>query len=259
MAPILKTKNEIFRLREANAVVAEVLAEVGHKVAPGVSTWELEEVARSILEKRHARSAFLGYAPSPEIPPYPAVLCTSINEEIVHGIPSKERVLEEGDIISVDFGAFKNGYCGDAARTFPVGKVSDVARRLLDTTKEALDKAVEQVRPGKRLQDVGHAIQQHAESRGFSVVRFFVGHGIGRAMHEEPQVPNYGRPNRGMRLKPGLVIAIEPMINEGTHEVEVLADGWTAVTKDRMLSAHFENSVAVTQTGPEVLSRLETE
>jgi methionyl aminopeptidase len=256
MAPILKSRAELEKLREANLVVARVLEAIGEKVAPGVTTWDLEEIARAILEQEGAESAFLGYAPTPEAPPFPAVLCTSINEEIVHGIPSRERVLVEGDIVSVDFGAFKQGYCGDSARTFPVGKVSDVADRLLHTTSGALEKAIERVRPGNRLQDIGHAIQSHVEENGFSVVRFFVGHGIGRSMHEEPQVPNYGRPGRGLRLRPGLVIAIEPMVNEGTHEVEVLEDGWTAVTRDRMLSAHFEHSVAVTEDGPFVLSRL---
>lgn len=255
MAPTLKSGPEIRKLREANLVVAEVLDAVEEKVAPGISTMEMEEVARKILSRHKAKSAFLGYSIGPDVPPFPAVVCTSVNEQVVHGIPSRDVVLKDGDIVSVDFGAFVDGYCGDAARTIAVGEVSNGARALLDVTREALDDAIEVVREGNRLQDIGHAIQNRVEQRGFSVVRKFVGHGIGRSMHEEPQVPNYGRPGRGMRLKVGLVLAIEPMVNEGTHEVEILDDGWTAVTKDRSLSAHFEHSVAVTEEGPLVLSR----
>lgn len=256
MAPILKSKEEIEKLRNANLIVAEVLEAIGELVCPGVTTWDLEEKARYILEKRGAKSAFLGYTPSPEVPPFPAVLCTSVNEEIVHGIPSREMALKDGDILSVDFGAFKDGYCGDSARTFPVGNVSREASDLIKTTEEALERGIEAVVCGNRLQDIGYAVQRHVEEKGFSVVRYFVGHGIGSSMHEDPQVPNYGRPGRGMRLRKGLVIAIEPMVNVGTHEVEVLNDGWTAVTRDRMLSAHFEHSVALTEDGPYVLSRL---
>ncbi len=256
MAPVLKTQHEIDLLRAANAVVAEVLAAMGEMVAPGVTTWDLEEEARRILAKRGAKSAFLGYQPAPDMPPYPAVLCTSINDEIVHGIPSKDRVLEEGDIISIDFGAFKNGYCGDAARTFPVGKVDDESVRLMKATSEGLERAVQQARAGNHLGDVGWAVQSHVEALGFSVVRDFVGHGIGRRMHEEPQVPNYGRPGRGLKLRLGLVIAIEPMVNMGVSDVEILEDGWTAVTADGRRSAHFEHSVAITPKGPVVLDRV---
>lgn len=253
--PQLKTSAEIAKLREANLVVAEVLDEVGARVAPGVSTWELEEVARAILDKRGATSAFLGYQPARDIPPYPAVLCTSRNEAIVHGIPRKDDVLAEGDILSVDFGAFLDGWCGDSARTFPVGAISEEAEALLRVTEESLWKAIEQVTVGNRLGDVSHAVQAHCEANGFSVVEAFVGHGIGRAMHEPPQVPNFGIAGRGLRLNRGLVIAIEPMVNVGVPDVDLLGDGWTAVTQDRKLSAHFEHSVAVTDKGPMVLSQ----
>lgn len=253
--PQLKSSAEIAKLREANLIVAEVLDEVGALVAPGVATWELEERARAVLEKRGAVSAFLGYAPGGDVPPFPAVLCTSRNEVIVHGIPSKEDVLEPGDILSVDFGCFKNGWCGDAARTFPVGEVGDEITRLLEATQGGLERAISKMVVGNRLGDVSHAIQNHVEAQGFSVVRKFVGHGIGRAMHESPQVPNFGRSGRGPRLYKGLVLAIEPMVNVGTADVEILEDHWTAVTRDRKLSAHFEHSVAITDRGPQVLSR----
>jgi methionyl aminopeptidase len=174
---------------------------------------------------------------------------------VVHGIPRKDVVLKEGDIVGIDFGCFKDGYCGDSARTIPVGKVTAEAQKLMDVTRDALMRGIEKCIPGNRLQDIGWAVQEHVENNGFSVVQSFVGHGIGRAMHEDPPVPNYGAPGKGLRLKPGLVIAIEPMVNAGTHEVEVLSDKWTAVTKDRRLSAHFEHSVAITEDGPMVLSR----
>lgn len=254
-SPQLKTSAEIAKLREANLIVAEVLDEVGSRVAPGVSTWELEESARAVIKRRGATSAFLGYQPGGGVPPFPAVLCTSKNEVIVHGIPSKADVLEDGDILSVDFGCFKDGWCGDSARTFPVGQVSEDAEKLMRVTRESLELAIVQMQPTQRLGDVSNAVQTHCEKAGFAVVRKFVGHGIGRAMHEAPQVPNYGKPGRGLRLHPGLVIAIEPMVNVGTSDVEILDDGWTAVTKDRRLSAHFEHSVAVTKDGPMVLSR----
>ncbi len=254
-APQLKSSAQIAKLREANLIVAEVLDEVGAMVAPGVSTWELELKARAVMERAGASSAFLGYAPGGSVPPFPAVLCTSRNEVIVHGIPSKEDVLQEGDILSVDFGCFKDGWCGDSARTFPVGKIDDEAARLLEATEQGLARAIEQMVVGNRLGDVSSAVQTHVERRGFSVVRQFVGHGIGRARHESPQVPNYGRAGRGTPLNRGLVVAIEPMVNVGVPDVEILDDRWTAVTRDRKLSAHFEHSVAVTDDGPLVLSR----
>ena len=253
--PQLKSTAEIAKLRAANLIVAEVLDEVGAMVAPGVSTWDLELRARDILAKRDAKSAFMGYAPGGGVPPFPAVLCTSKNEVIVHGIPSKDDVLVEGDILSVDFGCFKDGWCGDSARTFAVGKIAEQAALLMAATEEGLAKAIEKMVVGNRLGDVSAAVQQHVEAQGFTVVRQFVGHGIGRAMHEPPQVPNYGRAGRGQRLNRGLVVAIEPMVNVGSPDVEILDDGWTAVTRDRSLSAHFEHSVAVTDDGPLLLSK----
>ena len=245
----LKSKDEVDKLRTVNRIVAAVLDAVETACKPGVTTWDLNEIADAKLKAMGATSAFLGYHG------YPAVLCTSVNEVVVHGIPRKDVVLKEGDIIGVDFGCFKDGFCGDSARTVAIGKVTDEARKLMAATKESLEHAIEQCKPGNRLQDIGWAVQSHVEPLGYSVVRTFVGHGIGRAMHEDPPVPNYGSPGKGLRLKPGLVLAIEPMVNAGTHEVEVLADGWTAVTKDRKLSAHFEHSIAITEDGPLVLSR----
>jgi len=245
-----KSPEEIEKLRRANLAVSTVLDACEAAVKPGVSTWDLNEIADKVMKQHGATSAFLGYHG------YPAVLCTSVNEVVVHGIPRKDVVLKEGDIIGLDFGCFIDGYCGDSARTLMVGKVSDEAKKLMAATKESLDRAIAQCQPGNRLQDIGWAVQSYVEPMGYSVVRTFVGHGIGRQMHEDPPVPNYGSPGKGLRLKPGLVLAIEPMVNAGTHEVEVLADGWTAVTKDRKLSAHFEHSVAITEEGPVVLSRL---
>jgi methionyl aminopeptidase len=245
----LKSKDEVEKLRAVNRIVAAVLDAVEAACKPGASTWDLNEIADAKLKAMGATSAFLGYHG------YPAVLCTSVNEVVVHGIPRKDVVLKDGDIIGIDFGCFKDGFCGDSARTIAIGKVTDDAQKLMAATKESLDRAIEQCKPGNRLQDIGWAVQSHVEPMGYSVVRTFVGHGIGRAMHEDPPVPNYGSPGKGLRLKPGLVLAIEPMVNAGTHEVEVLADGWTAVTKDRKLSAHFEHSVAITDEGPVVLSR----
>jgi methionyl aminopeptidase len=246
----LKSKDEVEKLRNVNRIVAAVLDACETACKPGVTTWDLNEIADTKLKAMGATSAFLGYHG------YPAVLCTSVNEVVVHGIPRKDVVLKDGDIIGIDFGCFKDGFCGDSARTIAIGKVTDDAKKLMAATKESLDRAIEQCKPGNRLQDIGWAVQSHVEPLGYSVVRTFVGHGIGRAMHEDPPVPNYGSPGKGLRLKPGLVLAIEPMVNAGTHEVEVLADGWTAVTKDRKLSAHFEHSVAITEEGPVVLSRL---
>jgi methionyl aminopeptidase len=249
MTVTYKSSEEVRALREVNLVVSAILDVVCAKVGPGVSTWELNEVAAREIERHRVKSAFLGYNQ------YPAVLCTSVNEVVVHGIPRKDVVLKDGDIVGIDFGVFKNGWCGDSARTVAVGAIAPDRQKLIDVTREALELGIAQAVPGKRLGDIGFAVQQHAERNGFSVVRSFVGHGIGRAMHEEPAVPNYGRPDNGKRLKAGLVIAIEPMVNAGAHEVEVLEDQWTAVTKDRSLSAHFEHSVAVTDDGPWVLSR----
>ncbi len=249
MKIFLKTPEEIKKLQAANQIVARVLDACEAAVRPGVSTWDLNEIADRELQRAGATSAFLGYHG------YPAVLCTSVNEVVVHGIPRKDLILQEGDIIGIDFGCFKEGYCGDAARTLPVGRVSAEAQALMDATRESLERAIAHCVLGNRLQDIGWAVQSYVEERGYSVVRSFVGHGIGQAMHEDPQVPNYGTPGRGLRLREGLVLAIEPMVNQGLSEVEVLADRWTAVTRDRSLSAHFEHSVAITAEGPYVLSR----
>ncbi len=245
----LKSQDEIAKLRAVNLIVNQVLNACEEACKPGVSTWELNEIADRELKKAGSTSAFLGYHG------YPAVLCTSVNEVVVHGIPRKDVVLKDGDIIGIDFGCFKDGYCGDSARTVAIGKVTEDAQKLMDATKESLNRAIAHCVPGNRLQDIGWAVQSYVEERGYSVVRSFVGHGIGKAMHEDPAVPNYGTPGRGIRLKPGLVLAIEPMVNLGLSEVEVLADRWTAVTRDRSLSAHFEHSVAITENGPFVLSR----
>ena len=236
-------------MRRSNLIVAEILEAIKPAARPGVTTRELDELARSFWPRRKARSAFKGYNG------YPAALCTSVNEEVVHGIPS-DRVLKEGDIVSLDFGVIYDDYYGDAAITLPIGRVSPEAEKLLRVTEEALYLAIEQARPGNRLQDISAAIQSHVEAHGFSVVRDFVGHGIGKHLHEKPQIPNFGIPGRGIRLQAGMTLAIEPMINAGGYEVEILEDGWTAVTKDRSLSAHFEHSVAVTENGPYILSQL---
>jgi methionyl aminopeptidase len=245
----LKSASEIAKLREANLVVADVLDLLEGSAKPGMSTWELNEIAAQRLRQLKAESAFLGYHG------YPAVLCTSVNDVVVHGIPRKDVVLKEGDLLSIDFGAFKDGWCGDSARTLPMGPVSPAAAALIAATRESLELAIEKCVPGNRLGDIGWAVQSHVEPKGYSVVRQFVGHGIGRAMHEEPHVPNYGEAGRGKRLSVGLVVAIEPMVNAGTQEVVIKEDGWTAVTRDGSLSAHFEHSVAITDDGPIVLSR----
>jgi len=246
---IIKSPQEIERMRRSNRIVAEILEEIKSVAKPGITTKELDERAEELLAQRKARSAFKGYNG------YPAVLCTSVNEEVVHGIPSN-RVLQEGDILSLDFGAIYEDYYGDAAITLAVGRISAEAERLMRVTEEALYLAIDRARPGNRLQDISAAVQGHVEPNGFSVVRDFVGHGIGQHLHEKPQIPNFGEAGRGVRLKPGMTLAIEPMINAGGHEVMVLQDGWTAVTRDGSLSAHFEHSVAVTEDGPYILSKL---
>jgi len=235
-------------MRDAGRLVGEVLTELAAAVAPWISTADLDALAEQRILAAGATPAFKGYHG------YPATICASINEEVIHGIPSGRRVLQDGDIISIDVGAALGGYFGDSAVTLPVGKVSEKAATLLRVTEEALYKAIECARPGNRVSDVGHAVQRHVEAYGFSVVREFVGHGIGEQMHEEPQVPNYGEPGRGPRLSEGMVIAIEPMVNAGKAAVKVLADGWTAVTRDGSLSAHFEHTVAVTSGEPWILT-----
>lgn len=251
MKVYFKSKVEIEKMLDANHVVCDILDLLEDRCKPGVSTAELNEIADRALKKAGSTSAFFGYAS----PPYPAVVCTSIDHVVVHGIPRKDAILTDGCIVGIDFGVFKSGFCGDSARTVMIGNVSAAARKLVETTKQALELAIARCIPGNRIQDIGWAVQSFVEPLGYSVVRKFVGHGIGRAMHEDPQVPNYGEPNKGLRLKPGLVLAIEPMVNAGGPEVEVLADGWTAVTADGSLSAHFEHSIAITDDGPLVLSQ----
>ncbi len=248
-AIILKSPDEIKAMRAAGAVVAEVLEVLKVKVRPGVTTLDLEKIAEEETKRLKARPAFKGYRG------YPFCLCTSVNSEVVHGMPSK-KTLNEGDIVSIDYGALVDGFYGDAAVTVPVGTVSEDAARLMRVTEESLGKAIEAAREGARLQDISFAVQSHVEPHGFSVVREFVGHGIGRELHEPPQVPNFGIPGRGVRLKAGMVLAIEPMINAGGWAVKVLSDGWTAVTADGKLSAHFEHSVAITHEGPLVLTKI---
>ncbi len=243
---VLKTTGEIDLMDAANSLVHRVLDGIEERIAPGVSTADLDRYAESTIRAAGAVPAFLNYRG------YPATLCTSVNDVIVHGIPA-DRELIEGDIVGVDCGVLYQGYYGDAARTFAVGEVAGEARNLLEVTRQALELAVGQVRPNGHLSDIGHAVQEHVEAGGFSVVREFVGHGIGTALHEDPQVPNFGNSGRGPRLKPGLVLAIEPMVNAGAAGVKIDPDGWTARTADGSLSAHFEFSVAVTEDGARVL------
>jgi methionyl aminopeptidase len=248
---VCRSKAELERMREAGRLVGEVLTALSAKVVPGVSTADLDALAEKMIAAAGATPAFKGYHG------YPASICASINDEVIHGIPSGRRLLQHGDIISIDVGASLDGYFGDSAITLPVGQVSEDAATLLRVTEEALYKAIERVRPGGRVSDIGHVVQHHVESYGFSVVREFVGHGIGQKMHEEPQVPNYGDPGRGPRLTEGMVLAIEPMVNAGKAAVKVLGDGWTAVTRDNSLSAHFEHTVAVTAGEPWILTARE--
>ncbi len=244
---VCKSPAEIERMRAANQLVADVLAQLAVMVAPGVTTADLDAAAEKLVREAGAEPAFKGYRG------YPCTLCASVNEQVVHGIPSA-RALVEGDIISLDMGVKLNGFFGDSAVTVPVGRVASEVTTLLQVTQEALAKGIDKVRLGGRVSDIGHAIQAHVEAFGFSVVREFVGHGIGAALHEEPQIANYGEPGRGPRLAEGMVLAIEPMVNMGRPAVKVLADGWTAVTRDGSLSAHFEHTVAVTKVGPRVLT-----
>lgn len=246
----LKSAEEIEKMKEANRIVAEILEGLKKKVSPGVTTEDLDRYAEDGLKERKAKSAFKGYRG------YPKALCTSVNSQVVHGIPSRTP-LKDGDLLSIDFGAYYKGFYGDAAITIPVGNVSDEALRLKEIAEEALYAGIEKACIGNRLSDISFAIQSLVERNGFSVVREFVGHGIGRSLHEEPQVPNFGSPGLGVRLKAGMVLAIEPMINAGGSEVKVLQDGWTAVTKDGSLSAHFEHTVAITEDGPVILTRLD--
>jgi len=250
----LKSPDEIESMYRVNQVVAEALQAMVEIVRPGVTTAQLDEVARKVLEKNKAQSAFLNYPHPNGGRPFPATVCTSPNDMIVHGIPSENVVLKEGDILSMDFGAILDGWAGDSAVTVPVGNVSRESRDLMDATRQSLYAGIDKARDGNRLGDISHAVQELAESRGYGVVRDFVGHGIGRKMHEPPPIPNVGQEGKGIRIKAGMTFAIEPMINMGSPDIRTGPDGWGALTKDHKLSAHFEHSIAVTPDGPRILS-----
>ena len=247
---IVKNKEQIAKMRDAGKIVAEVLALMEEHVAPGVSTWELNEIAENHIRKCGAVPTFLGYGG------FPATICASINEEVVHGIPNRNRYLNEGDIISVDVGATFRGYVGDAARTFPVGKISDENARLIEVTKQSFYEGLAQAKKGNRLGDISNAVQRYVEKNGYSVIRDLVGHGVGENMHEDPAVPNYVKKGRGVKLCEGLTIAVEPMVAAGHYALDVLADNWTYVTRDGSMAAHYENTFAITDGEPEILTRL---
>lgn len=249
---IIYCEEEVAAIKRSNQIVAQILEGLEAMIRPGLRTKEMDEWAEAKTREMGALPAFKGYRD------YPASLCTSINEEIVHGIPSS-RSLRDGDIISLDFGVLYEGYYGDAAATFPVGKITPKAKKLIQTAEEAFYKGLDRIKVGNRMSDISHAIQSHVESQGFSVIRSFVGHGIGLSLHEEPQIPNFGLPGRGLKIKPGMVFALEPMIAMGDWNVEILDDNWTAITRDRSLSAHYEHTVAVTPKGAEILSLLDGE
>ncbi len=245
---VLKTSRELEAMRAAGRIAARALKLAGESIEPGVSTWEIDRIARHYIEEQGAIPTFLGYGG------FPASACISINDVVIHGIPSKGQIVKNGDIVSIDIGATYDGYVGDNAFTFPCGDVSAEAQALMDATRESLYEGIKAAKAGNRLGDVGSAVQRYVEARGYSVVRDFVGHGVGAKMHEDPSVPNYGTPGRGVRLLPGMTIAIEPMVNAGVYTVKTLKDGWTTVTTDGKLSAHFEHSVAITADGPVILT-----
>ena len=247
---ILKSKKEIEFIREAGKIVAYAHELLREAIKPGISTFELDEIAYRAIVKHNASPSFKGYGG------FPASICASKNDVVVHGIPRKDDILMEGDIISIDIGAEYKGYHGDAAKTHPVGKITEDDARLIRETRESFYKGIEQALVGKRLSDISHAIQSHVEEFGFSVVREFVGHGVGRSLHEDPQIPNYGPPDRGPRLESGMVLAIEPMINQGTYKVQVLEDGWTVKTIDGKKSSHYEHTIVITDNGPDILTKL---
>lgn len=247
---VLKTGREIELMKEACKISAEALRVAGEAVKPGISTKEIDKIAYDFIIKCGAKPNFLNYAG------YPATACISINDEVIHGIPKKDRIIKDGDIVSIDLGAAINGYNGDNAATFVAGESSPEAQRLIDTTRESLYKGIEQAVPGNRIGDISNAVQTYCEQRGFSVVRDFVGHGVGTKLHEDPSVPNFGHAGRGIRLLPGMTLAIEPMINQGTYKVKQLSDGWTVKTADGKLSAHFEHTVAITSNGPLILTKV---
>lgn len=245
---VLKTSRELSKLREAGRISSRALRLAGEAVEPGVTTWEIDRLVRHYIESQGATPSFLGYGG------FPASACISVNHEVIHGIPSKKHVLKVGDIVSIDIGACLDGYHGDNAWTFPCGEISKEAQALLEATKESLFEAIKMAKPGNRIGDIASAVQRYVEARNYSVVRDFVGHGVGAKLHEDPSVPNFGTPGRGVRLLPGMTLAIEPMVNAGTHEVRVLQDQWTTVTADGALSAHFEHSIAITPDGPQIMT-----
>jgi len=247
---VLKSSRELELMKEACQISAEALMVAGEAVKPGVSTKEIDEIAYKFIKKHGATPNFLNYGG------FPATACISVNDEVIHGIPKADRILKEGDIVSIDLGAAKNGYNGDNAATFAVGTCSPEAKRLMDTTRESLYKGIEQAVPGNRIGDISNAVQTYCEERGFGVVRDYVGHGVGTKLHEEPSVPNFGHAGRGIRLLPGMTLAIEPMINLGTYKVKQLSDGWTVKTADGKYSAHFEHTVAITPNGPVILTKV---
>lgn len=245
---VLKNAAQIADMREAGKITGEALAMAGDAVRPGITTYELDQMIKKCIEKHGAKPSFLGYGG------FPGSACISINDQVIHGIPSKKIVLREGDLVKIDVGAYYRGYHGDSANTFPVGEVSPEAKRLIEVTKESFYRGIAAIGEGARIGDIGHAIDSFVKENGYSVVRKYIGHGVGRELHEDPEVPNFGTPGRGQRLCAGMVIAIEPMVNVGTHEVKELSDGWTVVTADGKLSAHYEHTVAVTGNGAMLLT-----
>ena len=248
---ILKSSREIKLMKKANQIVAKTHAFLEKKISPGITTDEIDQMGEQFIRDHDAVPSFKGYRG------YPASICTSINEEVVHGIPDNNRVLKNGDIISLDIGAVFKGFNGDAARTLGVGDIDSETKKLIEITEKSFHKGIANAKPGNRLTDISHTIQSYVEGNNYSVVREYVGHGIGSKMHEDPQIPNFGPPGRGPKLKPGMTLAIEPMVNIGGFEVETLQDGWTVVTKDRSLSAHYENTIVITEDEPVILSKLE--
>ncbi len=247
---VLKNTDQLAYMREAGKITGEALSLAGEAVRPGISTYELDTMIRKCIEKHGAKPSFLGYGG------FPGSACISINDQVIHGIPSKKAILKDGDIVKIDVGAFYRGYHGDSARTFPVGEISEEAKRLIEVTKESFYRGVAQIGEGARIGDIGSAIDSYVRENGYSVVRKYIGHGVGRELHEDPEVPNFGTPGRGPRLCAGMVIAIEPMVNVGTHEVKELSDGWTVITADGKLSAHYEHTVAVTSNGAVLLTEV---
>ncbi len=252
----IKTPEDIEILRQAGRYLAEILTALSEKVKPGISTKEIDDLTMKLCKERGVVPVFLGYKPYGAPRPYPAAICVSINDEVVHGIPSKKRMIKDGDVVSVDFGVFYNGYAGDAAATVIAGSGTPEAQNLLKVTRDSLYEGIKYAKPGNHLHDISAAIQYYVEGHGYSVVRELVGHGIGQSMHEDPQVPNFGEKGTGMIIKPGLTIAVEPMVNIGSYEVEFLNDGWTVVTRDGSLAAHFEHSLAITGQGTFILTEL---